>query len=257
MNKPLVFVTKFGFAGNIAPAAMKTSDPELMFDETYLAGRLDLMQKLYFGSVADQTDDDFYVSILISASMPDSAKDQLRELAFDLIGEDRAEIHDDNIYRYRRACRQALSERFGTNEVLKVDLDSDDAVSVDFVELVKSEAAAFVERGYLQTDHRVIRFATGLGVVIGADDPQFFALSPGQFPVGQVIDGPASSADVVGLPEDDPTLRFDTVQIAPQRPFFLKAFHAGNEFSARPSDIVADAGLRDQWEHLLPVMADL
>lgn len=124
-----------------------------------------------------QTDDDFTLLIVIGASLPDPYRDRLEALVADL---PQAVIAPYPPRKHREVMTEAINavRRFDDEPCLQFRMDDDDAVAVDYIELLR-EAAQDVRKLSRKHRHIAIDFNQGF---IARPGPDGIAATPTQLP---------------------------------------------------------------------------
>ncbi|KIC48452.1 glycosyltransferase [Tateyamaria sp. ANG-S1] len=162
----IIFQMRYSYFGKSGWRSRASRDPERLFGEERLQKRSYFFEKIALASLAAQQDEDFKLILLSSAGLPDKQKTYLNEMCKDVLGDSRAHV----IFRapqragncFRAYQHQVLNTEDYTAQIV---LDDDDAVSSDFVDVMRREAMAL--QGLFQSDDEYcyVSQAQGLSVV--------------------------------------------------------------------------------------------
>lgn len=161
----VVFLTRYSFFGQSGWRSRASRDPGRLFDLERLKKRAYFFEKIALASLCSQQDQDFKLVLLSSEGLPQEHKSYLQQVCGDSLG-DRAHV----IFRepapagnrFRRYIRNHLTDDPMT---LQVVLDDDDAVSTDFVKVMKAEAMAAETLFRTPEDYTYISQAQGISAV--------------------------------------------------------------------------------------------
>lgn len=229
----LIFEVRFSYLGKSGWQSDTSKDAGLLYAEDRMAYRFDLFRKITLPSIADQTDEDFDVAILISDIMPDAQKQELRRLCYETIGEARTKIIDAPAgFKAGRLFRNYIQANYADEPMLcQVVLDDDDALCVDFVEICKLEAEKLAQCDYDSDDGRFLSFARGLSLRV--EDGVLQDLSPKHSPyvnLGLALVAPPMSeknpflTKHLAIGQNHPGHVVNTL-----RPFYLRTVHDFND----------------------------
>ncbi|MEO0357621.1 MAG: glycosyltransferase [Pseudomonadota bacterium] len=252
----LVFQTRFSYVGKLGWRSRTSDNPEIALAADRLAARLALFEHVALASIADQTDDDFRLHVLVAEALPATTRDQLRALCDSYLGADRVTILERSPSRSWNQMRNAVLDQFSESEVIvQSALDDDDGVAVDFVELCKAEATRQSQAEHYAGDASFLNFATGVrlewkgGVIsdVSADHRPLYA--PGYALVGPA--GTSASALVQNS-------SFDRVprctSIATDRPMYAKSVHGFNDRQSLADAPDAPVERPEDIETFLPML---
>ncbi len=228
----LLFEIRFSYLGKSGWKSEASKDPALLFAPDRMAYRFELFKKITLPSLADQTDDDFDVLILISDIMPQDQKDELLSLCHSFLGPERTKILEYGPFKAGRLFRNYIRDSYAAHPyVAQVVLDDDDAVSADFVEICKIEAAKLAATDYDADQGRFLSFMRGYSLLV--QDGELKNLSPKNSPyvnLGLTLVAPPDTSKnpflVSHLAIAD---RHPGTIVSTLRPFYLRTVHEFND----------------------------
>ncbi|MEM9584129.1 MAG: glycosyltransferase [Pseudomonadota bacterium] len=228
----LLFEIRFSYLGKSGWKSDASKDAGLLFAKERMDYRFDLFKKITLPSIADQTDDDFDVLILISDIMPQDQKDELLSLCHAFIGPERTKILEHGAFKAGRLFRNYVRNNYASHPyVAQVVLDDDDAVSADFVEICKTEAAKLAATDYDADDGRFLSFMRGYSLLV--QDGALKNLSPKNSPfvnLGLTLVAPPNTSknpflvSHLAIADRHPGNIVNTL-----RPFYLRTVHDFND----------------------------
>lgn len=239
----IIFETRFSFFGQSGWKSDHAADPGLLFDEGRLAQRLKYFEEITLTSLEGQTDPDFRHLVLSSTLMPAPWQARLREVTFDMLGEDRATILFRPEGSAGHILKDAIARQYGERVVTQVVLDDDDAVSVDFVAALKGYVAVAKRDPLNPKPYTFLSFPRGY--TLGIEDGKPAWLSPRYVPytnLGLALVAPGNTRRNPFLTSHKKIgARHPSMMITHLRPFYLRAVHGLNDSRAHKSDDVLPA----------------
>ncbi len=239
----VIFQTRFSFFGQSGWKSQAAADPALLFAPDRLDARLDLFEKITLPSLVAQSDPDFTHMVLSSRLMPDAHQKRLVELVKDTLGAKRAHIMFRPEGSAGRLLRQATQKTYGEQLAAQVVLDDDDAVSNDYVEILRSYGAAAWNDPHREQDYLFLSFPRGytLGIEQGRPDSLEHRFVP-YTNLGLALLAPASTRRNPFMTSHRKIgQRHPSVMYTGRRPYYLRAVHGHNDSSA----IKQNLALRD------------
>lgn len=228
----LLYQTRFSYFGLSGWKSEASTSPELLFEPERMARRFELFEKITLPSLLSQTDPDFKLVLLTSASMPDGYANRLRQLTHDMLGENRVKILARAKRYAGRVFRSDTQDSYPADKkVCQVVLDDDDAVSNDFTEICKLEARRALETDYDNDPSSFISFSRGANLLV--EEGQLKNLSNKYTPMVNLGLALASRADCekhpyltkhLAIGENHPSTVINTM-----RPFYLRTVHDYND----------------------------
>ncbi|APX11809.1 glycosyltransferase [Tateyamaria omphalii] len=166
----VVFQMRYSYFGKSGWRSRASRDPARLFSEERLSKRAYFFEKIALASLTSQQDEDFKLVLLSSEGLPDRHKTYLTEICNDMLGSHRAHV----IFRapqkagncFRTYQHDALNSEDYTAQVV---LDDDDAVSCDFVDVMRREALAMRSLFRTEDDYCYVSQAQGLSAVFDND----------------------------------------------------------------------------------------
>ncbi len=166
----VIFQMRYSYFGQSGWRSHASRHPEALFSEERLARRAYFLERIALASLAVQSNVDFKLVVLSSQGMPKKAKTALVETCNDMIGADRSHVifrgpgHAG--VRIRRYIHKHLND---AKDTLQVILDDDDAVSTDFVEVMRKEARLAQQTFKSEDDYCYLSQAQGLTADFAGD----------------------------------------------------------------------------------------
>lgn len=234
----IVFQTRFSFFGQSGWRSEASRDPGQLFDPARLERRLDLFRRITLPGLAAQTDDDFHHIILTSDQLPEDWLGRLTEAVTEVLGA-RGEVIARPFGSAGHAFRNRVIERFGKEANLaQVVLDDDDAVSCDFVAVLRYHGLCVLNDPFRRDPGTLLSFPRGLS--LGLEGGRMRWLERRNVPftnLGLTAVGPArfrknpylTSHKRIGE-------RLPHQVIGADRPFYLRAVHDHNDSRAFAGD---------------------
>lgn len=166
----VVFEMRYSYFGKSGWRSRASKDPNRLFDSERLKKRADLFEKIALASLSSQDDTDFKLVLLSSEGLPDGHKTYLKEMCNDVLGSQRAHV----LFRrpeqagtwFKKYLRNSLNDQEYTAQIV---LDDDDAVSNDFVSVMRREALALQSLFENDEDYCYFSQAQGLSAVFESD----------------------------------------------------------------------------------------
>jgi len=235
----VVFQTRFSFFGKSGWKSAAAADPDLLFAPERLDARLRLFELITLPSLLAQSDPDFTHMVLSSTLMPTPYKVRLRELVQDTLGPGRARV----MFRPEGSAggflRQSMAKTFGNKPCAQVVLDDDDAVSDDYVAVLRGYAQAALAAPGREDDYMFISFPRGYTLLIEDGAPvalehRFVSYTN----LGLALVAP-------GNHKRNPFMtshrrigqRHPSLMVTSRRPFYLRALHRHNDSNAHKQDL--------------------
>ena len=254
----IVFETRFSYFGNSGWRSPASTDPGLLFEPERLENRLTLFHDITLASLKAQSDPDFRHLIISSKQLPAEYKKKLVEMCHDVLGEERSEV----IFRPYGSCARMVRQWIRTEyppqqPVAQVVLDDDDAVSVDFVEVLKREVANNDAQIYDAEPMYFISFPRGVSMVLN-EKRQFEGLFDRMVPctnLGLTMVAPAEHRkNPFGIAHRKIAQRHATRIIHTKRPFYIRTVHGMNDSNAMVGDEPVSGEALDQVLELFPCL---
>lgn len=166
----VIFQMRYSYFGKSGWRSKASQNADKLFSEERLAKREYYLERVALASLASQTDVDFKLLVLSSKDLPQAAKNNLRNACNDIVGADRTRV----IFRppeHAGTCIRRYIHNHMNNApyTMQVVLDDDDAVSSDFVEVMREEAQRDIEKFKAQEDYCYISQAQGLSAIFRGD----------------------------------------------------------------------------------------
>jgi hypothetical protein len=164
---PISVTTRFSFLGLSGWKSDPSRNPELLFEDSRLKGRLVLFETVALASLAAQTDPGFHLHVLTSDQMPGWALERLHEISVAALGPERVTIDPRPEGRARKFHRIHLQQAYGDRRIAQVVLDDDDGLSADFMEILRHKIAETEAAGHLPdlAARHFLSFPFGYGLV--------------------------------------------------------------------------------------------
>ncbi|MGH1368650.1 MAG: glycosyltransferase [Maritimibacter sp.] len=234
----VLFETRFSFFGQSGWKSAHAADPDLLFAADRLEARLKLFEKITLKSLSGQTDGKFRILVLSSTLMPQPYQTRLNELCQDVLGKDRARV----IFRPEGSAghifRNTVGRVYGDKQVAQVVLDDDDAVSVDFVEMLRKYARMAQSDPYNEKPYTFVSFPRGH--TLGLENGAIKWLSPRYVPytnLGLALVGPGNAKKNPFLTSHKKIgMRQPSFMVTHMRPYYLRAVHGLNDSNAHADD---------------------
>lgn len=230
----VLFETRFSFFGQSGWKSAHAADPAQLFEPSRLDMRLKLFETITLESLKGQTNGRFRLLVLSSTLMPEPYQNRLRDLCNDTLGAERARV----IFRPEGSAghiiRNSVSRVYGDKQVAQVVLDDDDAVSVDYVDMLRKYARIIGTDPHNERDYTFLSFPRGY--TLGLENGKISWLSPRYVPytnLGLALVGP-------GTARKNPFLtshkkigeRQPSFMVTHLRPYYLRAVHGFNDSNA-------------------------
>lgn len=236
---PISVTTRFSFLGLSGWKSEPSRNPDLLFEESRLRGRLQLFETVALASLAAQTNPDFRLHVLTSDQMPGWALDRLHEISFAALGKDRVTIDARPEGRARKYHRIHLEETYRDRFIAQVVLDDDDGLSNDFMAVLRDKIGVAVEDGHLaDTDARhFLTFPQGYGLVHSDGPTEIYRHSYKLINLGLTLLGrPGRSIHAMVHQYDPIEIGHTTYE---DKPMFLRSVHDFND---------SRVAVTDRWE---------
>ena len=256
----IVFETRFSFFGSSGWRSAASTDPALLFDEERLESRLSLFHDITLASLKDQSDPDFRHLVISSKKLPEPFKKRLTEMCADVLGEKRSEV----IFRPYGSCARMVRQWIRTEyphetPVAQVVLDDDDAVSVDFVEVLKREVENNDAQIYDEEPMYFVSFPRGVSMVLDGER-RFSGLFDRSVPctdLGLTMVAPAGHRkNPFGIAHRKVADRHATRIIHTKRPFYIRTVHGLNDSNAMVGEIPVEEDKLDHMLELFPCITN-
>ncbi|MBY5932174.1 putative rhamnosyl transferase [Tateyamaria omphalii] len=162
----VVFQMRYSYFGKSGWRSRASKDPGRLFSEERLKKRSYYFEKIALASLASQQDEDFKLVLLSSEGLPDWHKAYLGEMCKDVLGPDRAHVIFREPQRAGNCFRSYQHEALNSDDyTAQIVLDDDDAVSCDFVDVMRREALAMQSLFRSDEDYCYVSQAQGLSAV--------------------------------------------------------------------------------------------
>lgn len=224
----VVFQTRHSFLGSSGWRSGVSKDKGLLFDPGRLTKRFDLFRKPHLASLRDQGDGDFKRLILTSTELPDQHAAQVQEASRDILGAERAHFIQRRPGSAGAWLRKYMRNQLnGTALSAQVVLDDDDAVSADFVQPCRPEAAFALTQFRDGQDCASLSFASGLTGRFEADGGMH--LIPREVPstnLGLTLVAPTTTRKNPSMLAHQKAARRHAVRVIHEkRPFCIRGGH--------------------------------
>ncbi len=227
----VLFQTRFSFLGTSGWRAQATTTAETLYEPSRMRQRFELFEKLTLHSLRDQTDPDFRHYVLSGKDMPEDQKKTLREMCHDMLG-DRADVQFRKpgpvaqfVTRYTKRTYREVP-RFA-----QVVLDDDDALSTDYVDVLRAEAEAAQRYQHDGLDFLYLTFPRGVTLRFNEDaTPEVFDRNVVNTNLGLALVGPGDTKRNPFAVAHKMVYRRHPVRvIQTRRPFYVRALHDFND----------------------------
>ncbi|WP_147106213.1 glycosyltransferase [Tateyamaria sp. syn59] len=162
----VVFQMRYSYFGKSGWRSRASRDPARLFSEERLKKRAYFFEKIALASLASQQDEDFKLVLLSSAGLPEQHKTYLTEICNDTLGAHRTHVIFRPPQKAGRCFRKHQHETLNTEDyTAQIVLDDDDAVSSDFVDVMRREALAMTSLFRAEDDYCYLSQAQGLSAV--------------------------------------------------------------------------------------------
>ncbi|MGB0960733.1 MAG: glycosyltransferase [Halocynthiibacter sp.] len=259
----ILFTTRFSFFGNSGWKSEFSADPAQLFEESRLKKRLWLFEHVTLPCLTQQTDQEFHHFILSSAKMPQWAKEALNDLCAKNLKEGQYTI------RYARPARARKFQRFmignltqdETTPVAQVVLDDDDALPIDFVEILKSQMAIIKEDRGLEMDKVPYFITFPRGYALGLRDDRKVVWHQ-RYPfinLGLTMIGTSQQQNILGIAHKAAPKRFGYMRYDDQK-MYVRSINDVNDSRVIVKDKwteVSDAPSLMDIELRFPYMKDI
>lgn len=263
----MVFEMRYSYFGQSGWRSDASKDPELLFDPERLKRRAYYFEKIALASLASQTDQDFKLIVLSSRDLPEEHKEYLVEKCNEVLGPERVHIiiHPPGSAGrcFKNYLIQHLNESAYTAQIV---LDDDDAVSSDFVSVMRREALAIQNTFEKEGDYCYLSIATGLSAFLSDKQWQFSLRNVPFTNLGLTLVAPTRTKQNPymtahkKIPLRHPSRLIDTQEL-----FYIRCVHGLNDSRAVRWEIRAARGdrkilTREELEKIIPrfpFLADL
>ncbi|MEL7343910.1 MAG: glycosyltransferase [Pseudomonadota bacterium] len=227
----VLFETRFSFLGTSGWREQTTTTAETLYEPERMRQRFELFEKLTLPSLRDQSDPDFRHYVLSGRDMPEAQKKTLREMCHDMLG-DRADVQFRKpgpvaqfVTRYtRRTYRKSP-------RLAQVVLDDDDALSTDYVQVLRAEAEAARAYEHDGLDFLYLTFPRGVTLRFNEDGPpDVFDRNVVNTNLGLALVGPGDTKRNPFAVAHKMVYRRHPVRvIQTRRPFYVRSLHDYND----------------------------
>ena len=238
-----LFMMRYSYFGTSGWRSKASKDPGKLFSAERLKMRFELLRDIALPSLADQDDQDFKLAILSSKGMPKWRKRQLVRLAYDTLGEDRVDILFKPPSSAANMFQNYLRARYARDElVTQVVLDDDDAVSRDFVGLVKREAQAAYDLRLPGKPFCFLSFPKGLSLELSDTGASLYNRTMPFTNLGLSMVGPAGAKRNIYRIAHKNVARYNPARaIYTQQPVYVRTLHGMNDSRALRSENALDS----------------
>lgn len=242
-NLQILFQTRYSFFGKSGWRSAPSRDKAQLFDPGRLARRFSLFEKMALASLRDQTDTGFKLVVLTAQDLPPDHARLLREACHDVLGPERA-----HIIARPEGSAGAWLQKYTARKLndaphsVQIVLDDDDAVSADFVEVARAEAAFALSRFRPEQDCVYLSFASGLTARFSDDGVDLIRRDVAFTNLGLSLVAPTTTRrNPYMLAHKKVARRHPVRVIHDQRPYYIRAIHGMNDSRAHHGDDVLDA----------------
>lgn len=256
-----VFLTRYSFFGSSGWRAAASKDKERLLDPDRLDKRFELFQQMNLASLAAQSDPNFKLVILTSSDMPEKQAKDLTEACKDTLGDHRVSL----LFRAPGSAGQwfqkFISRRLtDASHTLQIVLDDDDAVSTDFVDVVRREGEFAVSTLTPDMPHQYISFPNGLTAKFH-DDTNDVDLMLRDVPftnLGLTLVAPTDTQKSPFMLAHKKVARRHKVRVIhDQRPYYIRAVHDTNDSRAHHNDAYLDEAAAEKMFAYFPLLRGL
>lgn len=238
----IVYQTRFSYFGKSGWRSPASTDPEKLLAPERLESRLAMFEAITLPSLAAQTDRGFRSAILTSEMMPEVYREKLNAMCKAALG-NRFRIlvrrPGSAGMEFRRNVR---SSHPAETPVAQVVLDDDDALSLDFTELLRAEAEAALTLPGFRDRAFFISYPDGVTMDLSGDKPKFSARSVPFTNLGLALVAPAASPyNPFMTAHKKVNRRFATRIIADMQPYYVRTVHGLNDSRAIKGETHLDA----------------
>lgn len=254
-----VFLTRYSFFGSSGWRAAASKDKERLLDPERLDKRFELFQQMNLASLAAQSDPNFKLVILTSSEMPEKQARDLTEACKDTLGDDRAIILARAPGSAGQWFQKFMSRRMtSVSHSLQIVLDDDDAVSTDFVEVVRREGEFAVSTLTPDMPHQYISFPNGLTAKFDEDGVDLMLRDVPFTNLGLTLVAPTDTHKSPFMLAHKKVARRHKVRVIhDQRPYYIRAVHDTNDSRAHHNDDYMDAAAAEKMFDYFPLLRDL
>jgi hypothetical protein len=240
LTTPKILIsTRFSFFGQSGWKSDFSIDPDMLFDANRLGQRFWLFENITLPSLASQSDKGFHYFILSSNLMPDWAKARLTELCQKHLGQASYTIRFARVARARKFQRFAILNYVEENPVAQVVLDDDDALSSDFVSILKSHLSK-MDTFTLDSSPHFISFPAGYALGLRVEDIRLWQHNYKFINLGLTMIGTANQKNIFGISHKNAPKRFG-YQCDYDKPMYIRTLSNVND-----SHVI----VRDKWSEL-------
>jgi Putative rhamnosyl transferase len=228
-DQEVLISMRFSFFGVSGWKSDSSRDEALLLAPDRLRLRLALLRRLPLPSLAAQTDRNFHLFILTSASLPDWAEQELVAACEEVLP-DQVTIYLAPPDRAAEFLRQALVERYGKARNLHMVLDDDDALSTDFIAKARGDMGSM---GPISTDdeYRFLSYAKGYGLNLMGDDvtdPTFFVHKYPFINLGLTMSAPNDRRNLFAISHRNGPRRHPH-RLLDKQPMFVRSLNGSND----------------------------
>lgn len=240
-----VFMMRYSYFGLSGWRSDTSRDIDALLNPERLTQRYRLLRDIALPSLAAQNDPNFKLVVLSSKAMPDWRKRQLRDVCHEHLGKDRVRILWRPPGRATRFFRKYLNTHcIAEPMTTQVVLDDDDAVSNDFVGMVKREAKAAYELREPGYDFMFLSFPKGFSLQLGDGKARLFHRSMPFTNLGLSLVGPSDiKKTVYGIAHKNVAHSNPARAIYTQSPYYIRTVHDSNDSNAVLGEKEVDAEL--------------
>lgn len=230
----VVFQTRFSFFGQSGWKGAAAADPALLFAPDRLERRMRYFEMITLPSLADQTDPGFRHMVLSSAGLPILFQRRLRDLVLDTLGAERAEVLYEPPGSAGKLLAHQTRARYRRRPVAQVVLDDDDAVSNDFVEMVRYYGQVALDDPHNPDDYAFLSFPRGYSLGIERGQPAWLASRFVNYTnLGLALVAPGNSGrSPFATSHRKIGQRHPSLLLTHNRPYYLRAVHEHNDSNA-------------------------
>ncbi len=246
-----LFMMRYSFFGNSGWRSDVSRDPGQLFSAQRLKRRYELLRDIALPSLINQDDQDFKLVILSSKLMPAWRKKQLLKLAHGVLGKDRVDVLFKPQMSAPLAFKSYLHGRYAADDLLtQIVLDDDDAVSRDFVGMIKREAQAAYDLRMVGKPFCFLSFPKGLSLDLAGETPEVSTRNIPFTNLGLSMVGPAGvHKNVYGIAHKNVARNNPARVIYTKQPCYVRTVHDTNDSKAvRGSTLIAPEKLPEMIE---------
>lgn len=252
---------RYSYFGQSGWRSAASQQKELLFDPDRLEHRFNLLQQYAVKSLAQQEDRDFHFAMLTSDELPAGHLNKVTEYVGDTFGDRGAVLARREGPVLRHFVRHNRSLFPAGTTMMQIVLDDDDALSVDFMARLKSEAAAFRDRLPGGTNRFFVSFSKGVSVVYekGARYPRLYGRDVPYTNLGLALIAPIEDrANPYAVAHKKVARRFASLVYNDMHAYYLRVVHGANDSRA----MIDESQPVDEADHprliaRFPLLADV